>query len=96
MRTSETMLEQVEVLPPQDCRTCPYLAGECSRCPRRAGLGQSGGQAALSVEVDTGNLTDQINWWLASPSPLFGVPWELVLIVGFGLWAVRSRARGGR
>ena len=86
--------KEVEVLPPQDCGRCPYLAGDCDRCPRRT-LGQDYDQeAALSVEVDTGNLTQQINSWLASPSPIFGAPWELVLIIGFGLWAARSK--GGR
>lgn len=42
-----------------------------------------------------GQLTEQLNAWLASPSPFFGAPWELVLLLGFGAWAL-FKPKGGR
>ena len=73
---------------------CPYMAGDCSRCPQM-NLGQVDASESLNVSVDAGNLTEQINACLAAPSPLFGLPWGLVLIGGFGLWAL-THSKGGR
>jgi hypothetical protein len=71
---------------------CPYLAGDCDHCPHVA-MGQTE-EADLSLQVNTSDLVDQINAWLATPSPLFGLNWEWVLLLGFGAYAISRR--GGR
>ena len=103
------MAQSVTIIPevvrgraPRPPTPCPYMAGDCSQCPR---LGQgvvAGGYTYVDPVTNTvvtiqegteSGWQSELQTFLDETSPIFGFEWKWVILAGFGAWWMTRKDR---